>query len=64
MGSTDRPPNALSLRFSSMRVVLSLSASQIADKASGISEIRRPVNMSAKSAIYKAMISIEVWTLI
>lgn len=50
IGSTERPPKALSERLSSMREVLDLSASQIEERACGISEMRRPVKMSAKSA--------------
>lgn len=52
-GSTERPPNALSLRSISTSVGLSISASQMAESAGGISEIRRPVKMSAKFATWR-----------
>jgi len=47
MGSTDRPPNAFSERFTSTRCSLSIRESQ---RAVVISVIRRPVKVSAKSA--------------
>ena len=50
IGSTDRPPNALSERLTSTRCSLSIRESQMAERAVGISVIRRPVKMSAKSA--------------
>ena len=49
-GSTERTPNALSLRSISARVDLGSIASHKAFSASGISEMRRPVKISAKSA--------------
>lgn len=57
-GSTERPPNALSLRSISTSVGLSMSASQMAESAGGISEIRRPVKMSAKFATWRARVRV------
>ena len=52
MGSTERPPNALSERLISTRWALSIRESHIAESAVGISVMSRPVNMSAKSATF------------
>ena len=55
IGSADLPPNALSLKSSSTSEVRLMSELQMAVKACGISEIRRPVKTSAKSATFKAL---------
>jgi hypothetical protein len=51
MGSAQRPPKALSERSRVSRVVVWEREVQRAVRAVGISEMRRPVKMSAKSAI-------------
>lgn len=51
MGSTDRPPKALSERLRVWRFGCGMSGVRRAVRHRGISEIRRPVKMSAKSAI-------------
>jgi hypothetical protein len=53
MGSTERPPKALSERLISTRCALSTRELQIAVSAIGISVMSRPVNMSAKSATFR-----------
>ena len=53
--SAHRPPKALSERSISTREVCEARESQRADMACGISEISRPVKMSAKSATYTSV---------
>lgn len=51
MGSAERPPNALSLKSSETRLGRGKRAVQRERSDWGISEMRRPVKMSEKSAI-------------
>lgn len=52
MGSTERPPNALSLRSSEVRFGRNKSDVHSERRDWGISEMSRPVKMSEKSATW------------